>query len=65
MDWTVVFSGFASKEQAEAFASWYSNSGEQDVCVSIWECADAKNITADDSVSQVNVELEITELDCS
>jgi hypothetical protein len=28
--YNLVFSGFATKEQAEEFLSWYDNSGEQD-----------------------------------
>jgi hypothetical protein len=28
-EYTVVFKGFKTKKQAQAFASWYSGSGEQ------------------------------------
>lgn len=29
-EYSVIFKGFKTKEQAEAFASWYEGQGEQD-----------------------------------
>lgn len=43
--WTVVFHGFTSREEALAFASWYSGSGEQDV--GMW-LEERTNITSAD-----------------
>lgn len=32
MSYQVVFRGFDTKQQAEAFAKWYERQGEQDAC---------------------------------
>lgn len=38
-DISVVFKGFKTPEQAQAFVDWYEGQGEQDACV--WfECRD-------------------------
>jgi hypothetical protein len=37
--YSVTITGFNTKEQAESFASWYENQGEQDILVWL-ECSD-------------------------
>lgn len=62
--YTVTFKGFHTKEQAQAFAEWYSGSGEQDA--SIWmevnsdvTSCNAKNIRNIPGENQVEVILAV------
>jgi hypothetical protein len=33
--WEIHFKGFATKEQADAFLTWYGNSGEQELATTL------------------------------
>jgi hypothetical protein len=52
MAYNVLIKGFKTKAEAETFASWYDNQGEQDI--SIWlECRQSEGIIEVSSMSVV------------